>query len=364
MRNTVLFNAGFTPTNKVVDTGSPGSQFAQPLAALARADYSKAAAAGERQKQQLVSQEAMRNARTEDAFQVNALIKAGDIEGAQAYVVDMIRAREFAGFDASHSKDLLNALRSDPNAALQKTEAVIAAAQAKGRIAGSSVVDQRHTRLLEDLQSGDEDTRRAARIALGLDPRAVGSADMTIAGTGATDEVAASNAVIAGAEEEAKTEARLSTELELKPEVERAVEYARGQATAVLERAGNDRSNARALAVYDAGIKSLAEKMGLTTTGPAVGIFPAVTANAQAAEGAVAIMAPILKQLFRVSGEGVFTDRDQQLLLDMVPTRKDHPEARTAKLEMIDAVVRAKLGPSKVVDEDVSIDDLVNAYGD
>jgi hypothetical protein len=55
-------------------------------------------------------------------------------------------------------------------------------------------------------------------------------------------------------------------------------------------------------------------------------------------------MAPILKQLFRDSGEGTFTDSDQALLMKMVPTRKDHPEARKAKLEMIDSIVQAKLG--------------------
>jgi hypothetical protein len=57
------------------------------------------------------------------------------------------------------------------------------------------------------------------------------------------------------------------------------------------------------------------------------------------AEGAVAAIAPVLKQLFRVAGEGVFTDRDQQLLLDMVPKRTDFPQAREAKLANIDKIV-------------------------
>jgi hypothetical protein len=57
-------------------------------------------------------------------------------------------------------------------------------------------------------------------------------------------------------------------------------------------------------------------------------------------------MAPVLKQLFRSSGEGTFTDKDQDLLMEMLPTRKDKPEARAAKLANIDAIVRAKLGMS------------------
>ncbi len=86
------------------------------------------------------------------------------------------------------------------------------------------------------------------------------------------------------------------------------------------------------------------EGLARTMTGPIAGRIPAVTANQQIAEGGVAAMAPVLKQLFRVSGEGVFTDRDQALLLDMVPKRSDRPEAADAKMRNIDAIVRAKLG--------------------
>jgi hypothetical protein len=55
-------------------------------------------------------------------------------------------------------------------------------------------------------------------------------------------------------------------------------------------------------------------------------------------------MAPVLKQLFRAAGEGVFTDKDQELLIQMIPTRETNPEARKAMLDNIDAIVRAKLG--------------------
>lgn len=99
-----------------------------------------------------------------------------------------------------------------------------------------------------------------------------------------------------------------------------------------------------AYATYQAGIKSLEEAMSGTSTGPVAGRIPAITANQQIAEGAEATMAPVLKQLFRDAGEGTFTDADQAMLMKMVPTRKDHPEARKAKIEMIDGIVRAKLG--------------------
>lgn len=95
---------------------------------------------------------------------------------------------------------------------------------------------------------------------------------------------------------------------------------------------------------YQAAVKNLESAMSGTATGPISGRMPAVTAAQQTAEGAEATMAPILKQLFRQAGEGTFTDKDQELLMKMVPTRKDHPEARKAKVAMIDEIVRAKLG--------------------
>jgi len=98
-----------------------------------------------------------------------------------------------------------------------------------------------------------------------------------------------------------------------------------------------------AFAAYQSGVSALEKSMSETATGPIAGRIPAITAKQQTAEGAEATMAPILKQLFRDSGEGTFTDADQALLMKMVPTRKDHPEARKAKIEMIDGIVRAKL---------------------
>jgi hypothetical protein len=101
-----------------------------------------------------------------------------------------------------------------------------------------------------------------------------------------------------------------------------------------------------AYATYQAGVKSLEDAMSATSTGPLAGRIPAFTSNQQIAEGAEATMAPVLKELFRSSGEGTFTDADQALLMKMVPSRTDHAEARKAKLEMIDGIVRAKLGIS------------------
>lgn len=98
-----------------------------------------------------------------------------------------------------------------------------------------------------------------------------------------------------------------------------------------------------ALRLYEAGIEGLRTGLAGSETGPIAGRIPAFTTSQQIAEGGVAAMAPILKQLFRSAGEGTFTDKDQDLLLAMIPTRTDTPEARDAKLANIDSLVRAKL---------------------
>lgn len=96
--------------------------------------------------------------------------------------------------------------------------------------------------------------------------------------------------------------------------------------------------------LYKTAREGLVSGLQGSITGPVMGRIPAVTTNQQIAEGSVAAMAPVLKQLFRVAGEGVFTDRDQALLMQMLPTRTDSKEAAIAKINNIDAIVKAKLG--------------------
>lgn len=101
-----------------------------------------------------------------------------------------------------------------------------------------------------------------------------------------------------------------------------------------------------ALAVYEQARAGLMSGLGETVTGPMIGKLPAITSKQQVASGSVAAMAPVLKQLFRAAGEGVFTDKDQQLLIDMIPTRDTLPAAREALIQNIDNIIKAKLGLS------------------
>jgi len=138
--------------------------------------------------------------------------------------------------------------------------------------------------------------------------------------------------------------AKLAQQLKLTPRIKGATTTAIENAKLVAKINEKNRSNASAIRVYEAGITGLADALDQPITGPIIGSLPAITADQQIADGAVAAMAPILKQIFRVAGEGTFTDQDQKLLLDMVPTRKDFAEARQSKLRNIDTIIQAKLG--------------------
>lgn len=180
----------------------------------------------------------------------------------------------------------------------------------------------------------DEDKEKARRVAAGLDPRAVTSPEIK-------------------GQQAFETEAgKLRAQKELKPEVEKAVEAAKLDAQRLADLAVEKRSNEATWNVYNTGMNNLAMSLAGTETGPFVGWIPAVTANQQIANGAVAAMAPVLKQMFRAAGEGIFTDKDQELLMNMVPSRKDLPETTEAKIRAIDAIVRAKLRMPAAVDGD------------
>ena len=148
--------------------------------------------------------------------------------------------------------------------------------------------------------------------------------------------------MIAGATEGAKLDANLSRADQLAAadaSRQRQIDEAKAQAEKNAARPGLDAS----YNLYKVARDGLVAALEGAQTGPIAGRLPAMQAADQNAESAVASMAPVLKQLFRSAGEGVFTDKDQQMLLDMMPTRRTLPEARKAAMDRIDAIVAAKL---------------------
>lgn len=247
------------------------------------------------------------------------------------------------GRDPSETLMLLDLPPQDQVSALMGLKA--AALTELQRTAGGAGASERE---FESLMEGfsEEEKAKARRVRAGLTPRAIGSAAQTIAETGLAASVGESQAIIKQQEKFAEEAGKLKAQLKLEPSVANAVVTAKNDAALAMKVSEEGRSNDLAFSVYETAMSGLAGSLGGTATGPAVGYMPAITSNQQIAEGAIAAMAPVLKAIFRASGEGTFTDSDQKLLMSMLPTRRDSPAARKSKLENVDAIVRMKLGQS------------------
>ena len=208
----------------------------------------------------------------------------------------------------------------------------------------------------ESLISGfsDEDKVKARRVKAGLAPRMVGSATQTIANLGNAATVADVEAVMAGAKEVGK----LKGQQQLKPEVEAAVIASVGQAKASVKALAENKSNSKTLGVYNTAMGNLTKALDGTITGPFIGLTPALTSNAQIADGAISMMIPLMKDVFRGAGEGSFSDGDQKVLIDLIPTRSDTPEARASRISMIDSIIRSKLSNPSAGEGELSAAEL------
>lgn len=307
-----------------------------------------------------------------DAVGLLPLIEAGDVGQITTALDKRIEKIKARGGDPSDTMDFRDRLLSgqiNKDQAVQELNSVVSTAERIGAIRPDSQMNmptaeqKNRATLIKAIRpaldaNGNFDPskanaeQRSAAMDLGLIPK---SGTMTMGEREAYDPSLASTitdieADRAGQVEESKTRNQLMAELDLKPSVQAAVETAVQTAKQSASRKDEKRSNAKAFATYESAMSGLFNALGETATGPIVGFAPALTANQQIADGAVAAMAPVLKEIFRVSGEGTFTDKDQELLLRMLPTRKTLPEARANQTATVDAIVRSKLGqPVNVV---------------
>jgi hypothetical protein len=92
------------------------------------------------------------------------------------------------------------------------------------------------------------------------------------------------------------------------------------------------------------GFSALEQALGGTgQTGKFLGNLPAITTGAQIADNAKALLLPIMKSVFRGDGEGVFTDKDQDTLTAMLPSRDMTIEAAAQSLDSVRMLVALKL---------------------
>ena len=119
-----------------------------------------------------------------------------------------------------------------------------------------------------------------------------------------------------------------------------------GTAAAAAESAANSTAmaNAPLRDQFEFGFSALEQALGGTgQTGKILGNIPGLTTGAQIADNAKALLLPIMKSVFRGAGEGVFTDKDQETLEAMLPTRSMTPEAASQALDSVKMLVSLKL---------------------
>lgn len=142
----------------------------------------------------------------------------------------------------------------------------------------------------------------------------------------------------------ARTRSTLEERSKLEPEVAEKIEIAKQRAKNLVATEKEERSNTRARAVYESGLSSLVNAFDQATTGPMLGLLPAVGSDGRVLEGAIRVMSPILKDVFRSAGEGTFSEGDRIQLEQMLPDRSDRQESAMKKLQQVDTVVQLKLG--------------------
>jgi hypothetical protein len=294
--------------------------------------------------------ESRKGALFKDARMVNSYLKANQPQQALSVLSNRIDFINKFGGDPADTLEVVDLIsKGEFGLAQDLLSSVDAAGVAGGYIEDPRVLEANLARgsaesrafyeMIKDLTPIEQ--KLAKRIKLGLSPRAVGSASQTISqDEQLTQDVAQTEKIISAAKETGK----LASKFKLQPKIAEAVGIANTKVKEIADDTKLSKSNNKALSVYEVGIKALSEALGQTSTGPIIDILPALTANAQSAEGAIAMMGPTLKSVFREAGEGTFTEGDQKLLMDMLPTRKDLPAARDFKMKTIDAMIRLKLG--------------------
>ena len=163
-----------------------------------------------------------------------------------------------------------------------------------------------------------------------------------------------------------KTDPTLAEKLQFELDKTEVVGEARNKVNESAAARKQAKSNAQGLRVYEAAISKFADAVDANAGGTISGLLPTITDNRKVLDGATKVMAPVLKDIFRQSGEGTFTKDDQDMLLGMLPGPKDGPSVAAKKLDMVDTIVKEKLG-APLQDEAVAEEVIIRAhpkYGD
>jgi hypothetical protein len=271
-----------------------------------------------------------------------ASLNANDVQGFLSFGQQRLNNLRLQGRDTTQTENIVNMVaRGDVDQARQILAATV------------GVIDRSKTsseeRMFANLTEGmsKEDVDKAKRIKLRLDAPAGTSAQERIAiDPTLASQVAGSQAEIQGRKTGAAELARLSAQERLKPGVESLVTSAKERAKAAAKDESVARSNQKALNVYESAVSGLLEDFETASTGPIAGLIPAIGEDERVLEASINIMRPVIKGVVREAGEGTFSDQDQELIDQLIPSRNDTDEVARRKIKRLDAFIRSKLSGS------------------
>ena len=144
----------------------------------------------------------------EDAARRAAEISATPFEGRESVILRQIEDLRAQGRDPSDTEQLLGMAPEEQDAILRFTQAAALSASQRD---GQTAQQRNFESLIRDAEGPEGDRRNAARVQLGLDPRAATSAQERIAtNADLSGQVAESQGQIAGAKTQAEIDAELS----------------------------------------------------------------------------------------------------------------------------------------------------------
>ena len=271
-------------------------------------------------------------------------LQSGDNLGALRVLQTRKQQLASQGRDFSDTDEAINEITNgNPDSVLQSLNVAEIEAQQRGLtgIANQTAGQRQFNSMTEGFTP--EERMQAQLVSAGLAPRAASSSTERIAQNQNLGSMVASQAQTTAAATET---GKLTAQLKLKPEVEAAVARTLANVKAMALDKTTARSNEKAYATYQAGLEGLSDALADANTGVISGTMFALTDNNRIAKGAGAVMLPIMKAMFRGAGEGTFTDKDQEVLENMLPTTSDSPAVAKSKLRLMDVIIQSKIGPA------------------
>jgi hypothetical protein len=356
---------------KTVDLGAVGGAYLQGQQNKRRNELLELTTAQKEQEMAHLDDESRTKSILGFGLKIKPFLDAGDMAGAQRVYSQRINEIQSRNGNPSDSMELGPLLQSgDIASAKQMVDSVLGAGREMGYLGGAGDTPS-GVREFEYLADGltDEEREKARRIELGLTPRAMGNASMTIANDpNLTNKVADSEARIAGAKSGATEEAKLEQQKLHLPEIKSRVAEAEREARSNGENLSEFKKAQIAMPQLRQAVEDLRELAPLVTHTYAGRIFDEAVKQTGfgATDGATARakyiamidnqMLPLLKQTFGAA----FTVKEGEQLKATMGDPNASPEEKAAQLdafinqkeqELLQKQQAAGLGASVEVDE-------------